>query len=272
MNKSRNLLLSIDLEDSRLNSLNGNQYPSRVEQNTLKFLDFLDQQNLKCTFFTVGNIFRNHPDLIKEVLKRKHELAWHSDEHQPVAEMTAESFYKDLCVGKNLSEKFGFNLYGYRAPIFSVNNKTPWFHKQLSLAGFKYSSSVLPAKNPLYGWPEFGSDIKIINDIIEVPMSLVRLKILNFPFGGVYLRFFPSYLFSFYLKYFSQSSYVNTYVHPYDFDFEQERYIHGGINNNFLFNHLMYFNRKKMYDRLLNLIRGCGDNTSTYYDFIQSIK
>ena len=58
----------------------------------------------------------------------------------------------------------------------------------LNNAGIKYSSSVLPAKNPLYGWGGFGfTPKKMPNGIIEIPITVDKFGPLTVPFaGGIY--------------------------------------------------------------------------------------
>ncbi|MBL0189839.1 MAG: DUF3473 domain-containing protein [Saprospiraceae bacterium] len=65
--------------------------------------------------------------------------------------------------------------------------------------GFTYSSSVLPAKNPLFGWDGFGNAPKIVkNNFWELPISLNNSKFLKVPlYGGIYFRVLPY----FYIKY-----------------------------------------------------------------------
>lgn len=241
-----NLLMSIDLEDARLSSKEGLNYKSRVEKNTEQFIQFLKSKNWPCTFFTVGNIFKSHPDLIRYIQSQGYEVAWHSSEHKPVANMSQEEFYADLMDGKELANKFGIELKGYRAPIFSVNSETHWFHKTLNKAGFKYSSSVLPAKSPLYGWPEFGFEPRMVDGIFEISMQIADFKFLKVPYGGIYLRVLPSLLFKYSIQnQMSAEQPLATYIHPYDFDTEQERYMNGKINENKFYNYFKNIGRKK---------------------------
>ncbi len=48
---------------------------------TLPILDILDEHNVKTTFFLVGNWVEKHPELVKEMQARGHDIGNHSDTH-----------------------------------------------------------------------------------------------------------------------------------------------------------------------------------------------
>jgi polysaccharide deacetylase family protein (PEP-CTERM system associated) len=261
------ILLSVDLEDPRLDSRDGMRYPSRVEKNTLNILEFLGRHSVRCTFFTVGNVFREFPDVVHEVVRRGHELAWHSDRHLPVKHMNRSEFQEDLRLAKAWEQKLGCAIAGYRAPMFSVSKEQFWIHEELARAGFAYSSSVLPAANPLHGWAGFGVSPRRVGSVLEIPMRTIRVGPLAVPVGGVYFRVLPkSWVFNGVRKMFDTRQTVPTYFHPYDFDPDEEFYLHGGIGSNPFYNWLLYLNRKNTFDRLDSLIR-LGIPTGTYGDF-----
>jgi hypothetical protein len=227
----------------------------------------LESESLKCTFFTVGNILRKHPELIARLIRAGHELAWHSDAHRPLKGMSREEFRQDLQMAKGFEQKFGVPIRGYRAPVFSLTPESPWAHEELRAAGFLYSSSVLPAANPLHGWPGFGPDPRSMAGVLEIPMRTQKAGLLSFPMGGVYFRVLPrSLLFGAVRRSVTSGEVVPTYFHPYDFDPDEEYYMHGGINGNPLFNLLLYWNRKDALPRLKRLT-GLGFRVSTYLDF-----
>jgi polysaccharide deacetylase family protein (PEP-CTERM system associated) len=253
MNKNF-FLFSIDLEDVRDGVPNGNSYKERVVPNTLKYLDWLKKNKFKCTFFTVGTIAERYPDLIKEIINSGHEIACHTHSHIPLDKQTPDSFKRDINANINALVKAGaLKVTGFRAPIFSLTQSTQWAYSVLEDAGIKYSSSVLPAKNPLYGWENFGIIPKKMNNgIIEIPISLNKFGPLTIPFaGGVYFRCLP-FLFikNSFIKSFQSNVPVLSYFHPYDLDTEQEKFMHAGINESKFYNFLMYYNRKNMIKRL----------------------
>lgn len=273
MNKNI-FLFSVDLEDVRDGVTNGYSYKERVVPNTLKYLDWLKKNNFKCTFFTVGTIAERYPDLIKEIINSGHEIACHTYSHIPLDKQTPESFKKDINANINALVKAGaLNVQGFRAPIFSLTQSTQWAYSVLEDAGIKYSSSVLPAKNPLYGWENFGiTPKKMNNGIIEIPISLNKFGPLTIPFaGGVYFRCLP-FLFikNSFVKNFHSNVPVLSYFHPYDLDTEQEKFMHAGINESKFYNFLMYYNRKNMIKRL-DKILDLNIEIMPYADYIKNL-
>lgn len=251
-------LFSVDLEDVREHVVNGDRYKPRVEENTSRFLGWLSKHNSHCTFFTVGKLAETYPELIREIVKQGHEIACHSYDHTPLDQLGKDNFKKDL--DKNISAlmKAGApDIKGFRAPVFSLTERTSWAYDAMKELGLTYSSSVLPAKNPLYGWENFGQQPRKMEDgLIEIPMTLGRFGPLTVPLaGGVYFRALPRFLILRAIKnQFKKGHPVLSYFHPYDIDTEQEHFMHAGINNSRFYNWLMYYNRKNMFSRLESLM------------------
>lgn len=267
-------LFSIDLEDAREEVPNGNLYKDSVVSNTLQYLQWLKTNTSKCTFFVVGTIALKYPDLIKEIISQGHEIACHSYNHTTLDRHTPESFKKDIEQNIDALYKAGASsIKGFRAPVFSLTQKTSWAHKILSEVGILYSSSVLPANNPLFGWQEFGPNPKKIdNKLIEIPISIDRFGPLNIPFaGGVYFRCLPfAFIKRSFKKKFENHQPALSYFHPYDIDFNQERYMHAGINNSSFYNFLMYYNRKNMLKRLDKVLK-MDVSIITYEEYSKTI-
>lgn len=274
MKTNNTFLFSIDLEDVRENVENKHLYKDRVIENTHVYLNWLKKHQSKCTFFTVGKVAEVHPELIQTILAEGHEIACHSYAHIPVANQTPEEFRIDLSKNIEALQKAGCTtIKGYRAPIFSIDKRCEWAYEIMKEFGITYSSSVLPAKNPLYGWPEFGQEYKQLpNEIIEFPISLDRFGPLNLPFaGGVYFRALPEFLIlRSFKKYFRNNQPALSYFHPYDLDTNQEKFMHSGINNNKFFNWLMYYNRKNLIKRL-DMVIALDARITTYSEFISKL-
>lgn len=268
----RYFLFSIDLEDVRLMMPNGELYKERVPANTHAYLKWLNKHNFKCTFFTVGNVAEKYPSLIKEIIDEGHEIACHTNKHIPLDKLSPEEFSNDLKQNINLLLNAGAkNIEGFRAPVFSLTQKTAWAYDVLKELNFSYSSSVLPARNPLYGWENFGNSPKRVNEnIIEIPMTTGKFSFLNIPYGGgVYFRVLPPFITKLKLqKHQTPNNPLLGYFHPYDIDTEQEKFMHPGINNSKLFNYLMYFNRNKVFERLDTLV-DLGFEVCTYKKYIK---
>jgi polysaccharide deacetylase family protein (PEP-CTERM system associated) len=102
-------------------------WPSRVERNTRRLLDRLDEAAATATFFVLGWIARRHPGLVREIAARGHEVASHGMNHQMLTELTPRSFREDARESKAVLEDLaGAPVLGFRAPSYSVNRTTLW--------------------------------------------------------------------------------------------------------------------------------------------------
>ena len=61
---------------------------------------------------------------------------------------------------------------------------------------------------------------------------------------------------------------ITAYLHPYDINTEQERFMHSDLNNNRVMNTLMYCNRGKSFDRLARLVK--DSTVSRYCDWVRN--
>ncbi len=248
------LLISIDLEDVRDWVAEGNSYREAVPDNTRRYLEQFKRWGIRATFFIVGTVARRYPELIGEIQDCGHELACHGDTHVQLDKLSPAAFKADLQA--NLSALYNAGaatIKGFRAPTFSLTKQTEWAFTILAELGFSYSSSVLPAKNPLYGWPEFGSAIrKTTAGVWELPITLHDLPGMSVPIaGGVYFRVLPFVLTRWAIqKKIRLQQPVGTYFHPYDIDVRQERFMHPDLNNRKHLNMLMYIGRSKVLSRL----------------------
>jgi hypothetical protein len=87
-------LFSIDLEDIRFRMDDGRKYAERVPAMVEQYLEFLNRHNAKCTWFTVGDVARAYPSIIKMLVDEGHEIGCHSDLHIPLTRMDKQSFSK----------------------------------------------------------------------------------------------------------------------------------------------------------------------------------
>lgn len=270
----RYFLFSVDLEDVRDMIPNGMQYREGVPLMTQKYLDFLKKHQVTCTFFTVGDIARRYPDLVKKIVDEGHEIACHTNTHIHLDDLGKDNFRKDMEDYLAEMRKLGIeNITGFRAPTFSLTKETDWAYEVFEEFGITYSSSVLPAPNPLYGWPDFGQQPRYMGKVLEIPMTLTNLGVMKIPVGGgVYFRMLPkpvlSYLFK---KAGKQGQDVLGYFHPYDIDTEQERFMHPNINGNKVYNFLMYYGRGSVFNKL-EKVMDMGFKVVRYDEYAAIIK
>src|ERR1700756_1454782 len=56
--------------------------PSRIESSVHRLLDLLDESNTRATVFVLGWVAKKRPWLIREVMRRGHEIGCHSLKHR----------------------------------------------------------------------------------------------------------------------------------------------------------------------------------------------
>jgi polysaccharide deacetylase family protein (PEP-CTERM system associated) len=172
--------------------------PSRAEEQTRRTLELLDRFRVRATFFVLGWTAERNPDLVRTIHEAGHEIASHGFSHRMISDMTPEEFREDVRRAKGVLEGItGTEVAGYRAPTFSIMEKTSWAYGVLLDEGYRYSSSVYPILHDRYGWPGFGEDPRRMaangkGEIWEVPMSVASFGPFRLPFGGGgYLRLYP---------------------------------------------------------------------------------
>jgi len=263
------LLFSIDLEDVREDAPVGGHFEERVRVNTDRYLEWLAARGITCTFFVVGKVAQQHAALVRDILSAGHEVACHSNLHRSLDELDPDVFIEDTRSNlEHLAAAGATDVRGYRAPRFSMTAETSWAHEALAELGFEYSSSVLPARNPLFGWPEFGQPARLTGaGVLELPITVSRFGPVTMPpLGGVYLRLLPGMALRRAARRAASASpdgWVLSYLHPYDIDEEQERWAHVSLNGSRLMNRLMYYNRRSVFPKLDRLL-GMGFTVTTY--------
>jgi polysaccharide deacetylase family protein (PEP-CTERM system associated) len=272
--RERSLLVAIDLEDVRARMPGGERYPERVPAMTEKLLRFFADHQARATFFVVGDIARRYPALLREVVAAGHELGWHTDEHVCLDLQTREGFRADLSRGIELLTAAGAGkVEGFRAPVLSLIPSTAWAYETLAEAGFRYSSSVMPTRHPLYGWAGFGRQARRMGNVWEIPVSLLPLPGLSLAFAaGIYLRALPRWVIrAAAWKTASEGAPLVGYVHPYDLDVDQDRFRQPGTEGSRLYHHLMYYNRASVLPKLEALVRA-GFRPQTYASYVSRLE
>jgi polysaccharide deacetylase family protein (PEP-CTERM system associated) len=175
--------LSVDVEDwfhvgafeNVISRDNWAALECRVERNTDLLLQMFDDAGIKATFFTLGWVAERYPNLMRRVADAGHELGNHGSEHDRVFTLSPDQFATDIeRARKAIEDASGSLVSGYRAPSFSIDQRTPWAHKVLAEQGYAYSSSVAPVKHDHYGWaeaPRFAFRPVADSDLIEIPVT-----------------------------------------------------------------------------------------------------
>jgi polysaccharide deacetylase family protein (PEP-CTERM system associated) len=229
---------------------------SRVEKNFSILLDIINHSGKQVTFFFLGWIVEKYPDLVKNAMKSGHEIASHGYSHQLVYSQNRSDFSNDLKKSKNLIEDIcGKPCLGYRAPGFSITEKTPWFYDELAKQGYKYSSSLFPASRGHGGIKHgniFPHKIKSSNDIVEFPLTVTNIIGKNICFfGGGYLRLFPTFLINHMGKKVNQQNRpIIYYLHPREIDMKQPH-----LPMNWKRKFKSYYNLKSSKPKLKNILK-----------------
>jgi polysaccharide deacetylase family protein (PEP-CTERM system associated) len=97
----------------------------RIERNIDCILAMLDEHDTKATFFTLGWVAERFPNVVRRIVNNGHELASHGYGHERVSDQTPDSFFADINIAKLILEDIsGTEVRGYRAPSFSIGEKT----------------------------------------------------------------------------------------------------------------------------------------------------
>jgi polysaccharide deacetylase family protein (PEP-CTERM system associated) len=211
------LTVTFDLEDNRRSPTQ----EARFVTMSHRFLEFVEERGITATVFIVGQIAVTHPDLVRRVCDGGHEIALHGLRHVALGDVGPDRLPRELREGRELLEDIAQRpVRGFRAPIFSLTPSTKWAVEQLAEAGFMYSSSVLPAANPLHGWPGAPRrPFRWENGLLELPCPVGGIGRVQLPFlGGIYLRYMPKPLARHLLLRIDEPAIPWTYSHPYDID------------------------------------------------------
>lgn len=205
------------------------QQTSRVAENTRRLLSLLRRYDVRATFFVLGWVAKRQPELIQEIADDGHEIASHGFNHQLVYEQTPIEFSEDLQRSLDAIAKAvpTASVSGYRAPSFSINEKTPWAQELLVEHGFLYDSSIFPtALNDHYGVPNANRfPHRLTNGLWEFPMSTTRIARFNLPVaGGGYFRLYPLWVTQQCMRAIHREGYpAIVYLHPWEIDPTQPR-------------------------------------------------
>jgi len=166
-----------------------------------KILNWLHVNETNATFFMVGELLEHQPELLDKILDGGHEIAFHTMNHTRIdSDNFHDKFDQEIKIFDKLTSG---KSKGFRAPSLSLNNKSSWVIDSLEKHDYKYDSSIIPAKTPLYGVPS--ADLKPYkisqqsinkNDpngkLIEFPLLTTKLLGWRIPAaGGFFLRVLP---------------------------------------------------------------------------------
>jgi polysaccharide deacetylase family protein (PEP-CTERM system associated) len=188
-------------------------------------LDVLDQHSIKVTFFILGEVARNYPDLVHKLARHGHEIACHGLHHIDMHGLDQADFVSQITEAKAiLQEITGQKVRGFRAPNALLPS---YLVAALEEAGFCYDSSMFPSRKfmgkygytraPLHPYTPSRSDIQEMgqSDIVELPVAVfphIRLV----AGSGIFTRVFGYWWTRAALKRLLRTGDTVYYFHPYE--------------------------------------------------------
>lgn len=174
---------------------------AKITKGIDKILEWLNKRDTYATFFVVGELIEKEPTLFDKIISQGHEIAFHTMQHNRLdEEQFEEKFEEELDRFDKLTSG---KSKGFRAPTFSLSEKTSWVIDLLIKKKYLYDSSIVPAKTKMYGVPQapiFPYKISSENiskedensKLMEFPLLVTKILGKKVPAGGgFFLRFLP---------------------------------------------------------------------------------
>jgi peptidoglycan-N-acetylglucosamine deacetylase len=121
--------------------------PTRVVDTTRRVLDELDQAGVRATFFVLGWVAERHPTLVADILAAGHDIGSHGHAHQRAYDLGAAAFAADVRRSLSALRAAGAaNVTAFRAPEWSINDRSLWALDVLAREGFTRDASMAPVK------------------------------------------------------------------------------------------------------------------------------
>ena len=260
-------LLGIDFEDWYHPELI-QKYVKNLEHNPTMFkgldkiIDMLRKNETNATFFVVGELVEKNPEIIDKIIENDHEIGFHTMYHNKIDSLGFnEKFPNEL---SKFSKMTNHKSKGFRAPTFSLNEKSSWIIDSLVESNYVYDSSIVPAKTELYGLPN--AEIRPYhitknslekNDptgkLIEFPLLVTKFLGKKLPAaGGFYLRTLPEKIIKNAIKNYEKQNIPATfYIHSWELTPEFMPKVKLPVKENFVTFHNIEKAFKKM-NKIIN--------------------
>ena len=219
--------ISVDVEDWYQSTIDPSaELTDRFERSTTKVLEAFEAAGVKATFFVLGLAVEKAPQVVSSIADAGHEVQSHGYGHMQVFKLSEEQFRQDLIRAKKmLEDRTGREIIGFRAPDFSIDERTPWAMDVLAETGHRYDSSVFPIKMSRYRMDGYPPEPRIVttergNRLVEAPVAcfdwLGKRRAVG---GGGYFRLWPYRVIR---KAWRQLERLGRpviiYMHPYEYD------------------------------------------------------
>ncbi|MBW0473060.1 hypothetical protein O181_012775 [Austropuccinia psidii MF-1] len=112
----------------------GLSYDDGPTENSVRLLDYLDQHQLKATFFVVGSRILDHPDILKREYSSGHDMKYHTWSHTSLTTLTNEQIVAEFAWSiKIIHDVLGITLTDVRPPYGDVDNRVRAVAKAMGL-------------------------------------------------------------------------------------------------------------------------------------------
>lgn len=186
---------------------------------TRELLDLFDEYGVRVTFFVVSDLAEQHPETIREIAARGHEIASHTRTHQSLIDLDDDDLRSEIGESKSdLEAVIDEPVRGFRAPTCRIDDRA---YRVLLENGYEYSSSVMPSV-PIPGFysatDSHATPARIsttAGELNEFPVTVapgVRL-----PVSGAWIRLLGRRYTLASLRRRSRTGIVCTYSHPWEF-------------------------------------------------------
>jgi polysaccharide deacetylase family protein (PEP-CTERM system associated) len=211
----------------------------RIEDSLARVLRILDRHGVTATFFVVGELAAEFPDLVARIHDGGHELGSHGHVHESVSTFTPRTFRGNLARSADaIEDASGVRPSGFRAPNFSVSESASWVLRELAASDYAYDSSVFPMSTPMYGvaggpqhpyevrpdspleaTPPIDLDPDADQRLIEVPVAVAGRHLRVPVAGGFYARTLPVSVLEWGIRWLNERGIPATlYFHPWEFN------------------------------------------------------
>lgn len=193
--------------------------------NGVEFIaDLLERHGCRGTFFILGEVAENRPELVADLANRGHEIASHgySKSHPDLRELRRSDVHEEVVSAKEILEDIvGDDIAGYRAPAFAMDEDVLSVVRD---AGFAYDSSLVPSRRipGFYGdadapkLPFEATEWYGVGGISEFPITVAPL--VGLPVSGAWIRLLGR-MYALWGLSKAMNAYpaVTTYIHPWEF-------------------------------------------------------
>lgn len=159
-----------------------------------ELLDWLTEHDRPATFFVVGELAENDPEVVRRMVERGHEVGSHSQTHLRLDGPDTAAILDDIGRSKDVLEQItGAPVEGFRAPSWSARRDDRRLWDGMVRLGFTYDSSLFPFWTPMYGsLSNPNRPYRVHPGLLEIPPSALGPSPLRVPFGGgFYFRLTP---------------------------------------------------------------------------------